>query len=99
MTDNANGQARIHAFVRGRVQGVGFRNYTLQIARRLGVRGWVRNRIGGAVEVVAEGHKTTLEAFLNALRRGPTMAYVSDVEVTWEAPQGEEGPFRVRGTV
>ncbi len=98
-TEPPENQARFHAFVRGRVQGVGFRNYALQTARRLGVRGWVRNRIGGAVEVVAEGRKTTLEAFLKALRRGPAMAYVTDVEVTWEPPQGEEGPFRVRGTV
>ena len=99
MSTETTEQARFHAFVRGRVQGVGFRNYALQTARRLGVRGWVRNRIGGAVEVVAEGRKATLEAFLQALRRGPAMAYVTDVEVTWEAPQGEEGPFRVRGTV
>ncbi len=92
-------QARFHAFIRGRVQGVGFRNYALQTARSLGVHGWVRNRIGGAVEVVAEGRKPVLEAFLKALRRGPAVAYVTDVEVTWEPPQGEKSPFRVRGTV
>ena len=99
MTSPAMNEARLHATVRGRVQGVGYRNFALQTARRLGVRGWVRNRIDGTVEVVAEGPRSVVEAFLAALRRGPAMAYVTAVETEWEAPQGEAAPFRVRGTV
>ena len=90
---------RLHAFVRGRVQGVGFRNFTLQSARRLGLAGWVRNRIDGSVEVVAEGPREVLEAFVSVLRRGPAMAYVTEVETSWTPPQGEAAPFRVRSTV
>jgi len=46
---------RLHAVVRGSVQGVGFRATTFDEARRLGLAGWVRNRVDGTVEVLAEG--------------------------------------------
>jgi acylphosphatase len=45
----------LHAFVHGRVQGVGYRATTMDEARRLNLAGWVRNRIDGSVEVLAEG--------------------------------------------
>ena len=99
MISSPDNEMRLHATVRGRVQGVGYRNFALQTARRLGLRGWVRNRIDGTVEVAAEGPRAVLEAFLKALRRGPAMAYVTAVDAEWESPQGESIPFRVRGTV
>ncbi len=70
-----------HAFVRGRVQGVGFRYSAVREARRIGVRGMVRNCGDGSVEVVAEGSAGCLSQFLEWLRKGPPGAHVRDVDV------------------
>jgi acylphosphatase len=70
-----------HAFARGRVQGVGFRYSTIHEARRLGVLGVVRNCPDGSVEVIAEGEADKLQRFLQWLRRGPSAAHVSGLEV------------------
>jgi acylphosphatase len=69
------------AFARGRVQGVGFRYSTIHEARRLGVLGTVRNCPDGSVEVIAEGESEKLQRFLQWLRRGPSAAHVSELEV------------------
>ena len=68
--------------VQGRVQGVGFRYYTLQQARAIGVVGWVRNRPDGAVEVDAQGDAGQLERLQAALQRGPAFSQVLDVDAT-----------------
>ena len=81
------------ARVVGRVQGVGFRWSAVREARRLGVRGWVRNADDGSVEVEAEGAPPDLEAFLAWLHRGPAGASVSGVEVRPVAPSGARGDF------
>ncbi len=96
MTD-AN-QARIHAIIEGRVQGVGFRYFVLEVAELLGIYGWVRNRWDETVEVVAEGERPILEKLLDALGRGPRGAFVSNVKVDWENPTGEFHDFRVSTT-
>ncbi len=85
----------LHAIVRGIVQGVGFRYFVQRQARSLGLRGWVRNRPDGTVEVWVEGPRPHLQALLKALRAGPPHARVDEVTVTWRAPRGE-GPFRIR---
>lgn len=81
----------------GDVQGVGFRFFAERHARNLGLRGWVRNRADGAVEVEAEGEAMALQQFLDQLRRGPRAAQVQDVRVNWAAYRGDLGPFGVRG--
>jgi acylphosphatase len=92
------GQKRLHAVVRGRVQGVGFRATTLSEGRKLNLGGWVRNRIDGTVEVEAEGPPQALETFLSFLHRGPLGAHVVAVDAEWLAPQGLAPPFEVRRT-
>ena len=72
----------------GDVQGVGFRWSCTREAQRLGVRGWVRNRYDGTVEVVAEGDAGAVQQLVSWARRGPTYAVVSRVDVTEEAPEG-----------
>jgi acylphosphatase len=67
--------------VSGRVQGVGFRFFTQDIARREGLTGIVRNLADGRVEVVAEGDDESLTRLEAALRRGPSHARVETVEV------------------
>lgn len=66
--------------VRGRVQGVGFRWWCRRVADELGVRGRVRNRADGTVEIVAAADPPTLAAFEDRLRAGPSMARVEDIE-------------------
>ena len=90
------GHQRLHALVRGRVQGVGFRYATFQEGQRLGVTGWVRNRPDGAVEVTAEGPTTALEHLLAFLHSGPSAARVQSVQPQWSPAAGDLGPFDVR---
>ena len=79
---------RLHAVVRGDVQGVGFRYFLVDTARPLGVNGWVRNRPDGSVEMVAEGDRPKLERLLQAARQGPRHAQVHDVDAEWEPASG-----------
>jgi acylphosphatase len=90
--------ARLHAIIEGRVQGVGFRYFVVEVAELLGVYGWVRNRWDNTVEVLAEGDRAVLEKLLDALGRGPRGAYVSGVKVDWEKSTGEFHSFRVAMT-
>ncbi len=66
--------------VTGRVQGVGFRYFVRREARRLGLNGWVRNLPDGEVEVLASGTAAALAVLEAALRRGPPMASVTNVQ-------------------
>jgi acylphosphatase len=92
----ASEQKRLEAIVYGLVQGVGFRWHTRHMARRLNLRGYVRNRIDRAVEVVAEGPEPTLLDFLSYLKRGPSSAVVERVDVKWLPSSGRFHGFEVR---
>jgi len=74
-----------HAIVRGRVQGVGFREYLRREAERHGVTGWVRNRHDGTVEATVHGWPDDVAQVLNWMRRGPPAARVTDLQVS-DAP-------------
>lgn len=93
---DAGQAARLHVIVRGLVQGVGFRHHTIEAARHLGLTGWVRNTRDGAVEALAEGDRMKLQQWLEALRRGPRGAHVTDVEATWGAALAEFSAFHLR---
>lgn len=71
-----------HLTIRGRVQGVGFRESMRWEAERLGVTGWVRNRRDGAVEAVVDGDAGAVAAILAWAHRGPGGAHVVEVIVT-----------------
>ena len=89
--------AAVRAIVHGRVQGVFFRDFTSQHARRLGLRGYVRNlSSGSAVEVVAEGEPDKLKELIARLKEGPPRAAVDRVDVTWREPGGDYSGFSVR---
>ena len=81
--------------VRGRVQGVFFRDTTRRRAEAAGVAGWVRNRPDGAVEAVFEGDPAAVKELVEFARRGPSRAEVDSAEVTEEDPEGLSG-FEVR---
>ncbi|MBW2734225.1 MAG: acylphosphatase [Deltaproteobacteria bacterium] len=86
---------RLHLQVYGRVQGVFFRGSTRDEARRLMLRGWVRNVADGSVEVLAEGDEEDLGQLLSWCRRGPPAADVTRLESTWQPWQGTLEPFSV----
>jgi acylphosphatase len=83
--------------VKGRVQGVGFRAATASTGRRLSLNGWVRNLIGGSVEVEAEGDAAAIDELVEFLHRGPNGARVKSVDLEWLPPAapGLE-PFHIR---
>lgn len=86
---------QLHAVVHGRVQGVNFRFYTLDAARRHSVTGWVRNLPDGTVEVTAEGTREQLDGLLKFLHQGPSGARVTGVDVEWRRATGQFKEFRV----
>jgi acylphosphatase len=94
----SNSLARLHAMVTGRVQGVYFRSFVQEQAAELGLKGWVRNRWDGSVEVTAEGFRSKLELLLQALHKGPPSAWVEDVDFEWMNATGEFIGFNVRST-
>lgn len=87
---------RVRAIVSGRVQGVSYRASTAAEARRLGVAGWVRNRIDGSVELEVEGAADRVAALLAWCEQGPPAARVSRVAVEELAVTGEQPPFAIR---
>ena len=90
------GLAAVRAVVRGRVQGVGFREFVLNRARFLAVSGYVRNLPDGrSLEVVAEGSRSELEQLLEYLREGPRLSRVDAVETKWSEPSGAYDGFGV----
>jgi len=93
-----NETQRLHATVSGIVQGVGFRFFVYQYGLNLNLRGWVRNRYNGDVEVIAEGSKDVLDAFLEKIKQGPQSAIVEKVDLEWLAPSGEFPNFTVLPT-
>ena len=68
-----------HYYVNGSVQGVGFRAFTKIQAKRLNITGWVRNLADGRVEVLACGKEAEMTTFYTLLKRGPSIATVTDV--------------------
>lgn len=87
---------RAHVLISGHVQGVFFRASTQRQASICGVKGWVRNLPDGQVEALFEGDQAAVERVLAWCRTGPANAYVSDVDVRYEAYRGEFTSFSVR---
>jgi len=90
--------SRVHIWVRGRVQGVGFRAYVQQSGSMLGLTGWVRNVGWDQVETLAEGNQAVLEIFIEAVKAGPRASLVEDSRAEWETATGEFDSFQVRSS-
>ncbi|GBC70688.1 Acylphosphatase [Candidatus Calditenuaceae archaeon HR02] len=86
---------RVHVFVSGLVQGVFFRQNAKRVADLLGLRGWVRNLRDGRVEAVIEGPEEKVAEMVEWMKRGPPLARVERVEVTYEEYRGEYKGFKI----
>ncbi|HJS20535.1 MAG TPA: acylphosphatase [Anaerolineales bacterium] len=94
---SASETVRAHIWVKGRVQGVGFRAHVEYSARQIGgLTGWVRNVGYDTVEAVAEGEHRNVERLIGAMRQGPRGSRVDESKVDWETPTGEFMEFGVR---
>lgn len=80
-----------HLRIEGRVQGVGYRDWMVREASRLGLYGWVRNRRDGSVEAVVAGDEASVRALLSACRRGPLLARVDRITESSAEPPVEPG--------
>ena len=83
--------------IRGTVQGVGFRAWTLRQAEALGVSGWVRNEADGSVTVLVAGPEDAVAAMIERLREGPRAARVSDLKTEHADPEEAPPAFRITG--
>lgn len=93
VTDTPSEPLRVTAWVRGEVQGVGFRWWTRAQALELGLVGWARNTQDGRVEIVAEGLVQDCEELVRRAESGATPGRVDSVVAQWSAPKGLEGFF------
>jgi acylphosphatase len=89
-------QSALLVEVRGLVQGVYFRAFTVENAHNLGLSGYVRNLPGGSVEVYAEGTRKNLEKLIDYLREGPPAAKVTDLKIQWSRPAGKYRDFHIK---
>ena len=87
-----------HLMIHGKVQGVWYRAWTVETARRLGLAGWVRNRTDGCVEAVIEGESGAMDQFIALADRGPPAAQVARIDVR-DYPVANIVTFEKRPTV
>ena len=80
-----------HLRIEGRVHGVGYRDWLVREASRLGLYGWVRNRRDGSVEAVVAGDAAAVQALLSLCRRGPSLARVDRITESFAEPPTEPG--------
>lgn len=95
-----NKVVRAHIWVKGRVQGVGFRAHVEYHARRVGgLTGWVRNVGDDRVEAVGEGDRAKVEQLIQIMQNGPRGSRVDESKVEWENPTGEFDRFGVKRSI
>ncbi len=86
---------RLHLFISGIVQGVGFRAFTRRLAESYGLRGWVKNLKDGRVEVLVEGDEEILFSFIKDLWKGPKLSRVDKIELLREESDEPLYDFRI----
>lgn len=95
MTDASDSPVRARISVSGRVQGVGYRAFTVRAATERGLIGGVRNCEDGRVELEAEGAKDQIMSLIAALKVGPPASRVTDVRVEWVSATGRHTDFAI----
>ena len=85
----------VYIIIKGKVQGVSFRYFTLKHAQELNIVGWVRNKPNGTVEAVAQGDKINLGLFIKKLKQGSSFSRVDDVVLNWEHEEKDYENFTI----
>lgn len=97
MESNPNDEViRVHIWVKGRVQNVGFRAHVEYHALQIGVLGWVRNIGSDTVETVAEGTRTQIAEFIKSVKQGPRASHVDEARMEFEPLTGQLTGFDVK---
>lgn len=96
LTIEVNRKMQLFVIITGKVQGVGFRNFTQLNARQLGINGYAKNLPNGTVAVVAEGDKAQLDTLVALLKKGPRYARVDSLEIDERSFTGEYESFGIR---
>jgi len=86
---------RIHLIVKGKVQGVGYRNNAKRRADQLGLRGWIKNLSNGSVEIIAQGSEKKIEEFVAWCQKGPIISTVEEVQIEKQEPDTDFWDFKV----
>ena len=89
-------EKQLHLIVHGRVQGVFYRLNAQHAAKKYYLTGYVKNLDKGSVEIVAEGEEEDLKQFLRWCKKGPLLAKVEDIDISWKKYSGEFPDFGVR---
>ncbi|MDZ7265102.1 MAG: acylphosphatase [candidate division KSB1 bacterium] len=88
-------EATAHIIVKGLVQGVGFRWFVERTAKKLGLKGYVRNLYNGNVEIEVEGDRSLIEELIAQVKVGNRQARVSDLTVDWRECQHHFTNFQI----
>lgn len=96
LTIEVNRKMQLFVIITGKVQGVGFRNFTQLNARQLGINGYAKNLPNGTVEVVAESDKARLDTLVALLKKGPRYARVDSLDIDERPFTGEYENFGIR---
>ena len=99
MQTNPNENIRVHIWVKGRVQAVGFRAHVEFHSLQIGVFGWVRNIGRDTVEAVAEDTHEQIEQFIEMVKTGPPASRVNEAQVEYETPTGRLDGFYVKNSL
>ena len=94
--DDIEKKTRAHVFIRGKVQGVYFRQNTKHVATKHKVNGWVRNLLDGRVEAIFEGDNIDVNKVIEWCHVGPPNSIVDDVEVRLEKYNDEFASFTIK---
>lgn len=81
--------------MKGKVQGVGYRDFIEQYAKEEGLFGWIKNNKDGSVEVVLQGMPDQLKECIEILNQGSILAHVEAMSVDWRTPEKQFDEFRV----
>lgn len=88
---------RVHVYISGRVQGVGYRYSAVHKAKNLGITGWIRNTHDDKVEAVFEGDENAVEEMLKWCKTGSSMAFVTNIEIFKQSCTKEFNNFSIKG--
>ena len=95
----SNETIRVHIWVKGRVQAVGFRAHVEYHSLQIGVLGWVRNLNHDTVETVAEGTREQIDQFIEMVKTGPRSSRVDEAIIEYEPTTGHLNGFSVKHSV